>query len=95
MIATKPRPLGVNVLILQDVPKTVVNGVVMPDNAEEKPSKGVVESVGRLVLELKPGDRVTLSQYLGTEFVEDGKTYLLAKEDHVLIVHDPIVCSLT
>jgi len=96
MIPSKMRPLFANLLILRDAPETEVNGVLMPDTVTDKPSTGKVVAAGRLVQEVRVGDRVTLSQYLGTEFTEEGLTYLLAKESDVLIVHDPVeVCTTT
>lgn len=55
---------------------TTASGFIIQRSNDEKPSEGIVEAVGpgivfpngeRLVIDLKPGDRVTYSKYSGTE----------------------------
>lgn len=63
-------------------------GILLPDNAQEKPSKGEVLAVGPghyengafIATTLKPGDKVVFGKWSGTEF-ED---LLIMKETDVL-----------
>lgn len=68
-------------------------GIIIPDNAKEKPQQGEVIAVGsgkiledgkKVPLEVKKGDRVLFGKYSGTEIKVDGTDYLMMKEDDVL-----------
>ncbi len=88
------RPLDDRVVVepLEAEEKTQ-GGIVLPDSAKEKPTKGKVISVGegklldsgkRAELLLKKGDRVLYGKYAGTEITVDGKDYLILKENDIL-----------
>lgn len=68
-------------------------GIIIPDNAKEKPMQGEVIAVGngkvlddgkKAPLEVKKGDRVLFGKYSGTEIKIDGVEYLMMKEDDIL-----------
>ena len=68
-------------------------GIIIPDNAKEKPQQGEVVAVGngkvfddgrRVPLEIKKGDRVLFGKYSGTEIKVDGSEYLMMKEEDIL-----------
>ncbi|MCX6104165.1 MAG: co-chaperone GroES [Proteobacteria bacterium] len=68
-------------------------GIIIPDNAKEKPQQGEVIAVGagkvledgkKAPLEVKKGDRVLFGKYSGTEIKIDGTEYLMMKEEDVL-----------
>lgn len=68
-------------------------GIIIPDTAKEKPSQGIVVSVGpggrdddgKLVtMTLKVGDRVLFGKWSGTEIKIDGENLLIMKENEVL-----------
>lgn len=68
-------------------------GIIIPDNAKEKPAQGEVistgggrrDEAGKLVaLEVKKGDRILFGKYAGTEIKIDGDDYLIMREDDVL-----------
>ena len=68
-------------------------GIIIPDNAKEKPQQGEVIAVGNgkvlddgktLPLEVKKGDRVLFGKYSGTEIKIDGTEYLMMREDDIL-----------
>lgn len=70
-------------------------GIVIPDNAAEKPAKGKVVAVGNgkvlddgstRALDLKVGDTVLFGKYSGTEVKVDGKDLLVMREDDVMAV---------
>lgn len=88
------KPLDDRVVIerLEAEGKTA-GGIVLPDSAKEKPSKGKVIAVGegrltddgkRVPLSIKKGDNVYFSKYAGAEVTVDGKEYLIMKESDIL-----------
>ena len=88
------RPLDDRVVVepLEAEEKTQ-GGIVLPDSAKEKPTKGKVISVGegklldsgkRAELLVKKGDRVLYGKYAGTEITVGGKDYLILKENDIL-----------
>jgi chaperonin 10 Kd subunit len=79
------QPLGKRVLVerLEDV-KTTASGIIIPDNAKEKPLSGKVLAVSVEVDGVKVGDQVVFAKYGGTEISLDGKSYLVLNLDDVL-----------
>ena len=79
------QPLGKRVLVerLEDV-KTTASGIIIPDNAKEKPLSGKVLAVSSEVEGVSVGDSIVFAKYGGTEVVLDGKTYLVLKIEDVL-----------
>ena len=79
------QPLGKRVLVerLEDV-KTTASGIIIPDNAKEKPLSGKGLAVSSEVEGVSVGDSVVFAKYGGTEVVLDGKTYLVLKIEDVL-----------
>jgi chaperonin GroES len=70
-------------------------GILIPDTAAEKPSRGEVIAVGngKLLdngqvrpLDVKKGDKVLFGKYSGTEVKVDGTDYLVMREDDVMAV---------
>jgi len=70
-------------------------GIIIPDNAKEKPQKGEVVAVGpgkvndkgaKIEMTLKKGDKVLYGKYSGTEITIDGQDYLIVRESDVLAV---------
>lgn len=68
-------------------------GIIIPDNAKEKPQQGEVIAVGsgkiledgkKVPLEVKKGDRVLFGKYSGSEIKIDGNEYLMMREDDIL-----------
>jgi chaperonin GroES len=85
------KPIGERVLIetLEAETKTA-GGIIIPDNAQEKPQQGKVIAVGdgtaEVKLTLKAGDKVLYGKYAGTEITYEGKKYIVMKESDVLAV---------
>ena len=88
------RPLADRVVIkaLEAEEKTS-GGIVLPDTAKEKPTRGEVVAVGegevlgngrRIAPLLKKGDEVLYGKYSGTEVKQDGESYTILKESEVL-----------
>lgn len=90
----KIHPLNDRIIIqrLKEEEKTA-GGIIIPDNAKEKPVEGKIVSVGpgklsdtreRVALQVEEGDIVLFSKYGGTDVVIDGEDYLIMREDDVL-----------
>ncbi len=90
----KIAPLADHILVrrLEEQEKTP-GGIIIPDTAKEKPQEARVIAVGpgpRLEsgeirpLDVKPGDRVLIGQYAGSEVTLDGEEHLILRESDVL-----------
>ena len=88
------RPLHDRLIVkrLEEEEKTK-GGIIIPDNAKEKPQQGEVIAVGsgkvledgkRQPLEIKKGDKVLFGKYSGTEIKIDGSEYLMMREEDIL-----------
>lgn len=90
------RPLHDRVIIKRlEEEKVSAGGIVIPDSAAEKPSRGEVIAAGNgKILEdgkvrpiaVKTGDKVLFGKYSGTEVKVDGEDLVLLREDDVLAV---------
>jgi chaperonin GroES len=81
-------PLGQRVLIkrLEEEAKTA-SGIIIPDNAKEKPLNGEVLAISSEVEEdgeIKVGDKVVFAKYSGTEINLDGEERLVLNTDDIL-----------
>ena len=90
------KPLADRVLVrpLEAEEKTA-GGIIIPDNAKEKPQKGEIVAVGegkisdsgqKIAMSLKNGDKVLYGKYSGTEISVEGDDYLIMRESDVLAV---------
>jgi chaperonin GroES len=94
--ASKLQPLGDRVVVQREESEArTAGGIVLPDSAKDKPTRGVVVSVGegkllddgsRGTLQVKPGDRVIFSAWAGENFKVDGDELLLMKEEDILAI---------
>ena len=93
------KPLFNNILVERlDEENMTKGGIIIPDTAKEKPSRGKVLAVGNgSVLEngnvqpmtVKVGDTVLFTKWGGTEIKLDGKDRVIMKETDVLgIIED-------
>ena len=90
------KPLADRVLVrpLEAEEKTA-GGIIIPDNAKEKPQKGEIVAVGegkisdsgqKIAMSVKNGDKVLYGKYSGTEISVEGGDYLIMRESDVLAV---------
>ena len=94
----KIRPLHDRVIIKrQEEDRTSPGGIVIPDGAAEKPSRGKVIAVGNgkvledgtvRKLDLKKGDQVLFAKYSGTEVKVGGDDLLVMREEDIMAVFD-------
>jgi len=97
VICMKLRPLADRVIVkrLENETKTA-SGIVLPENAAEKPDQGEVLAVGpgrfeegkQVPMNVKVGDRVLFGKYSGQTVKVDGEELLVMKEDDLFAVVD-------
>ena len=90
----KIRPLHDRVVVRRlEEERTSAGGIVIPDTAAEKPSRGEVIAVGpgKLLengqvrpLGVKTGDKVLFGKYAGSEVKLSGKEYIVMREDDIM-----------
>ena len=77
--------------------KTTSSGIIIPDSATEKPSRGEVIAVGNgrkndngdvIAMDVKVGDQILFGQYAGNEIKVDGETLLVMNESDVVAIID-------
>jgi len=70
-------------------------GIIIPDNAKEKPAEGIVVAVGsgskdssgkQIALDVKVGDRVLFAKWGGAEIKFEGKELVILKESDILAI---------
>ena len=88
------RPLHDRVLVRRlEAPEKTAGGIIIPDNAKEKPQEGEVVAVGSgtasddgtiIALDVKAGDKILFGKWSGTEVKIDGEELLIMKESDIL-----------
>ena len=88
------RPLHDRVVVRRlDSEEKTKGGIIIPDTAKEKPSEGVIVSVGPgardesgkiNALGVVAGDRVLFGKWSGTEVKLDGEDLLIMKESDIM-----------
>ena len=88
-------PLGDRVVIKQLVAEEKTkSGIILPDNAKEKPQEAEVIAVGpggvidgkEVKMQVKVGQKVIYSKYAGTEVKLDDEEFIIVKQNDVLAV---------
>ena len=90
----KIQPLSDRVLVEPAKEEEVkTGGIIIPDTAKEKPTTGKVIAIGtgkidekgnKVPFNVKPGDKVLMPKYGGTEVKLDGKEYQIMREEDIL-----------
>ena len=90
----KIRPLYDRLVVRRiEAKETVLNGIIIPDSAKEKPQEAEVLAAGRgkrledgtvVALDVKVGDRILFGKYSGSEIKIEGEDVLILREDEVL-----------
>ncbi len=88
------RPLHDRVVVRRvDSEEKTAGGIIIPDTAKEKPSEGVIVSVGPGArdesgkvspLDVKAGDRVLFGKWSGTEVKINGEDLLIMNESDIM-----------
>jgi len=89
------RPVGANVVVRRDPAEAVTaGGIVLPDEAQEKPRQGTVIAVGpgkllpsgeRQPIDVQVGDTVIFTKYSGNEVRWGGEDLLVLAGHEVLV----------
>ena len=92
----KLRPLHDRLVVKRlDNERKTSSGIVIPDNAAEKPDQGEVLAVGNgkiledgkvRPLDVKVGDKILFGKYSGQTVKVDGDELLVLREDDVMSV---------
>ena len=90
-MALKIKPLADRVLVEPMAAETkTASGIIIPDNAKEKPQKGKIVAVGNGTKEEKMtvsvGDTALYGKYAGTELKFEGQDYLIMRESDLLAI---------
>jgi chaperonin GroES len=90
----KLRPLQDRVIVKQhDAEEKTKSGIVLPDTAKEKPTKGKVIAVGpgklddkgkAMELGVRVGDTVYYGKYSGTDVEVNGEKFVILRESDLL-----------
>jgi chaperonin GroES len=92
----KLQPLGDRVVVERaESEQKTAGGIVLPDTAKEKPTRGTIVSVGdgrmlkdgkKVPLQVKVGDEVLFTSYSGEQFKLGERELLLMREEDILAV---------
>lgn len=92
------RPLKDRVIVKRiDLERKTSSGIVIPDNATEKPDQGEVVAVGpgriadngqTIAIDVKVGDKVLFGKYAGQAVKVNGEELLVLNADEVLAVFE-------
>lgn len=82
------RPLDKRVVLerVEEDTKTT-SGIIIPDNAKEKPLVGVVKAISKKIekeCDFNVGDKVVFDKYKGSEVKIDGKVYVVLDVEDLL-----------
>lgn len=90
------KPLGDRVFVkVSEAEEKTAGGIILPDNAKEKPQVGEIVSVGsgkinekgeRQPMEVQVGNKVLYSKYAGTDIKLGTEEYVLLSEKDILAV---------
>lgn len=90
----KLRPLQDRVIVKQsEAEEKTKSGILLPDTAKEKPTKGKVIAVGpgrlddngkAMELSVKQGDTVYYGKYSGTDIEVSGEKFVILRETDLL-----------
>jgi chaperonin GroES len=96
--ALKLQPLGDRVVVEREESEgRTAGGILLPDAAKDKPTRGVVVSVGngrllddgtRSKLQVQIGDRVIFTNWAGETLKLDDEELILMREEDILAVLD-------
>jgi chaperonin GroES len=79
------KPLGDRLLVKRvEEATTTASGIIIPDNAKEKPSRGSVIAIGDEVEGVSVNDTVVFGKYAGTELNLDSEEYLVLELSDIL-----------
>jgi len=79
------QAIGNRVVLTPQAPeRTLANGLVLPDQAVEQPSEGIVHSVGSEVRDVHVGDHVLFGKWAGARVEHDKIEYFILQEEEII-----------
>ena len=87
----KLKPMADNILLKQaEAEETTASGIILATTTKEKPGIYEVVAAGPgtkdVEVTVKPGDRVVVGKYTGSEIKLDGEEYKFVKQEDILAV---------
>ena len=83
----KLKPMADNILLKEhEAQETTASGIILATSNKEKPAIYEVVSSGPDAKDIKPGDRVVVGKFTGTELKLDGVDYKFVKQEDILAV---------
>lgn len=83
----KLKPMADNILLKEhEAQETTASGIILATSNKEKPAIYEVVSAGPDAKFIKPGDRVVVGKFTGTELKLDGVDYKFVKQEDILAV---------
>ena len=87
----KLRPMADNILLKQhEAEEATSSGIILATTNKEKPAIYEVVSAGpgtkEVEVTVKPGDKVVVGKFVGSEIKLDGVDYKFVKQDDILAV---------
>ena len=90
-MSTKITPLADRVLIkVSEAETKTASGIIIPDNAQEKPQKGTVVATGKGTkdnpITVKVGDTVLYGKFSGTELKHEAEEFIIMRESDIFAI---------
>ena len=87
----KLKPMADNILLKQhEAEETTSSGIILATTSKEKPAIYEVVSVGPgtkdVTMAVKPGEKVVVGKFVGTDVTIDKEEYKFVKQDDILAV---------
>ena len=87
----KLKPMADNVLLkASEAQETTASGIILATTNKEKPAIYEIVSVGPgtkdVTMAVKPGERVVVGKFVGTDVTIDKVEYKFVKQDEILAV---------
>ncbi len=92
-MSMKIRPLHDRLIVKRTEERKTASGIVIPENAGEKPQRGIIQAAGpgKLTADgklqpmaVKVGDQVLFGKYSGTEVKIGTEDLLVMKEEDIM-----------
>lgn len=92
-MSIKIRPLHDRLIVKRTDERKTPGGIVIPENAGEKPQRGIVQSVGPgkftsdgklQIMAVRVGDEVLFGKYSGTEVKIANEDLLVMREEDIM-----------
>lgn len=89
----KIRPLHDRLIVKRTEERKTAGGIVIPENAGEKPQRGIVQAIGPgkltndgklQAMMVKVGDEVLFGKYSGTEVKIGNEDLLVMREEDIM-----------